>query len=62
MTTKTRKTPEILRAKEALRSQIIHAVCRMDSEPRLRRIAQLVSQEWIAEQGGELIMKEATAE
>lgn len=50
-----------LRTNDYLRTQIIRAVCQIDSEPILRRIAQQVSQEWIAEQGGELILKEAFA-
>lgn len=47
-----------LRLKEALRSQIVTASNQINDEARLRRIAQYISREWIAEHGGELILKE----
>lgn len=53
------KTGNLLRTNDALRAQIFAGVNQISSEPRLRRIAQLVSREWLSEQGGNLIMKEA---
>lgn len=56
------KTGNLLRTNDALRAQIFTGVNQISSELRLRRIAQLVSHEWLAEQGGDLIMKEAAVE
>ena len=56
------KTRNLLRTNDALRAQIFAGVNQISSEPRLRRIAQLVSREWLSEQRGNLIMKEAAVE
>ena len=53
------KNGKLLRTNDALRAQIFAGVNQISSEHRLRRIAQRVSQEWLAEQGGDLIMKGA---
>ena len=53
------KTGNLLRTNDALRAQIFAGVNQISSESRLRQIAQLVSREWLAEQGGDLIMKGA---
>ncbi len=49
------KRAKILRTKEAYRTQAVNAIQQIDSEPRLRRIAQFVSSEWTDEKGGLMI-------
>lgn len=52
---KEAKPTKVLRTKEAYRTQTLNAIKQIDSEMRLRRIAQFVSSEWAAEKGGLMI-------